>query len=193
MFFTQGNLGISVNWWNLLFIASVWLMGAVVAPYLGSRAKNLATKKDIEGITSLIESVKHQFASQLENQKQTNRLSLINTERRLGAHQEIFAVYVGVLEASRQGGDLLEERCQEAKDCFKNNCLYLGNDVTKAFKDSLKAVQHTKHVFEYGDDDEIKANSEQITLVGKLILAAVEQLGFSDVESQQRERSNQEE
>lgn len=51
-----------------LFVASL-ITGNFLPKYFGRKGENLATKEDIADITSKIETVKHEYASQLESVK----------------------------------------------------------------------------------------------------------------------------
>ena len=46
-----------------------YLIAHLLSPYLRKKSENLATRQDIEGITSKVEEVKHEYAAQLESIK----------------------------------------------------------------------------------------------------------------------------
>lgn len=55
--------------WTFLSLVAGLVIGNFLPRYLGQKGKNLATKEDISEITNKIETVKHEYATQLESVK----------------------------------------------------------------------------------------------------------------------------
>jgi hypothetical protein len=60
---------IILSWWQLGPVMLLTGLAAFVGTYLKKKGENLATKEDIEGLTRQIESVKTDYAQQLESFK----------------------------------------------------------------------------------------------------------------------------
>ena len=149
------------------------LLRSYLSPYLGEKAKNLATKEDIAEITAEIEKVKLEFASALEERKATHQLRLAALDRRLAAHQEAFALWreiVGTVYFEEIHATVL--KCQE---WWEKNCLYLEPDVRQAFIQSYGATHsHMALIDAHPDAKLVSEHWDRIIRVGDLILAAVQ-------------------
>lgn len=58
----------TATWTFFIFVGGL-VTGSFLPKYFGKKGENLATKEDIADITSKIETVKHEYASQLESVK----------------------------------------------------------------------------------------------------------------------------
>jgi hypothetical protein len=83
--------------YGIIFIVAA--VGAYIGAYLRRKGQNFADKEDIKKLTEIVESVRSQYAKDLENLANENRkvleyfsqkhqLSLACIDRRLAAHQD---------------------------------------------------------------------------------------------------------
>jgi hypothetical protein len=63
--------GLGFSWWIWLVTFVLAAVGAYLGSYLREKAKNLATKEDVTGLTELVETVRRQHAERLETFKKS--------------------------------------------------------------------------------------------------------------------------
>jgi hypothetical protein len=105
-----------MEWWDYLII--VVLQGIVTgciwyfAPYFKEKGKNVATREDIEEITDKIESVKNDYAKELEGLKsQLNakfHAQTVRFEKEFKVFEEVWASLVSLRDATRRLRPLFE-------------------------------------------------------------------------------------
>lgn len=136
--------------------------------YLTEKAKNLATKEDVEAITKQVEDIKdmysrrlkeleHQNALVLEQLRAQQQLRLAAVERRLAAHQEAFTLWRRlVAKAHSEDAQSAVLQCQ---DWWEENCLYLGAEARDSFNRAyFAAAVHRELTRARVDSAEVKAN-----------------------------------
>lgn len=120
-----------MQWTDYLSIAFlqavITLLVWYVAPYTKEKGKNLATREDIEGITDKIESVKTEYAKELEGLKsQLNskfHAQTVRFEKEFDSYKEIWGslieihahlrkLHLAIRDRSRQGESFEAERTQ---------------------------------------------------------------------------------
>lgn len=159
-----------------------------MTPYARKKGENLATKQDIADITEEIEKVQSEYAKQLEEISQQNRLILEQAkqkhelrvaalDRRLEAHQQAFTRWRRLLHKvhDKEIGKIVRE-CQE---WWVKNCLYLDAESRAAFRDAYHAAFLHRDLVNgnrgTGDGSEdIIQNFKVITDAGEKIVKGVE-------------------
>jgi hypothetical protein len=127
---------------NVLLGFSCFVLGMVVREFVPSyfrkKDENLATKEDVAKITELQKAVEHRFNELLEESKQRHTLRLAALDRRLGAHQEAFALWRELLASVYTDAiGTVVLRCQ---GWWENNCLYLEPVVRDSFVRAYSAA-----------------------------------------------------
>jgi hypothetical protein len=129
----------------IVFIVAA--VGAYFGAYLRRKGQNFADKEDIKKLTEIVESVRSQYAKDLENLAYENRkvleyfsqkhqLSLAVIDRRLAAHQDAYSVWLH-LAISYHDTIKRQKTLQNCQTFYNANCLYLGNRTRKAFKETM--------------------------------------------------------
>lgn len=108
--------------------------------YLSEKAKNLATKEDIAGITDKVEQVRLEYAKRLEQTKLSHQLRLAALDQRLKAHQQAYALLQELQDArgesTKNSGVVSHEIENVIAKCWQwwsNNCLYLEENARGKF------------------------------------------------------------
>lgn len=176
--------GVSLDISTLVLLGILALLGGFLGSYLRTKGKNLATKEDIEAITKKIESIKAEYATQLEllaqehriflkREEQRHDLSVAALEKRLAAHQEAYALWWNLMgNATNRGkvGDTVM-KCQE---WWVHNSLYLSSEARKAFSDAYHAaILHPNLLDSHSNADKIEDNWKTIVGAGEVLLKAV--------------------
>lgn len=147
------------------------MIGAVLGAYLGSylveKAKNRATRQDIEALTRLVEEIK--FALQARH---TLRFAAL--DRRLQAHQEAYGLsrkLVGAVQTKSE----VERVFSEIGDWFNANALYLEPEARDALWEAYLAayVHPSKEREQDCDGENARENWEKIVVAQEKIAAAV--------------------
>lgn len=162
--------------------------------YLRTKGKNLATKEDIKSITDEIESVKTEYAKQLEMLFQDNRvilsklqqhheLKLAALDKRLAVHQEAYVLWyklMGVANDREKSHQVVQE-CQE---WFVNNSLYLTDESRDAFHEAYMETIIRPGLLEDRQNNakEIKENFMKIRNAGSRIVESVNLPSWGDKE-----------
>ena len=149
--------------------------------YVNEKAKNLATREDIEGITHQIEAVKVQYARLLEDQRAQTQLRLAAVERRLQAHQEAYSLWRKIL--AHVHSNEIRETVMECQSWWDKNCLYLCEEARKAFRDAYDAAFNHKQYLQGHIESEIVKNFETITKAGPAIVKSVELPSLGEIEA----------
>jgi hypothetical protein len=162
------------NWWIYLGVIVLSAVGGFCGSYLRKKAQNIATKEDISDITDKIEEIKAQYNKQLELYKASlqlnSQLKTAALDLRLQKHQEAYTLWRNLLFNLRKEEDLYKaiEDCQKF---WENNCLYLTEEVRKAFHSAYVLAVDFKNL-PREDTDSIKEWHKEITEAGKKILEA---------------------
>lgn len=184
--------GVSLHTWALVLIGALALIGGYFGSYVRTKARNLATKEDIEEITNKVESIKAEYAKQLELLQQEHRqflqqqelkqkLSVAALDKRLAAHQEAYVLWWKLVgSATKKEGEDAAFECQE---WWVNNSLYLSPDVRNAFSQAYHAAFNHRALLDvHVDVDMIRKNWETIRQVGEEIVKAVALPGWGEQE-----------
>jgi hypothetical protein len=187
--------GVSLNLWSLLLLVVLVLLGSFVGSYVRMKGKDLATKEDIEQITNKVESIKSEYAKQLEllvqehrviyqGQERKYQLSVAALDKRLAAHQEAYSLWwelMGSASKRETVGDAVL-RCQ---DWWVHNSLYLSTEAREAFRHAYHAASlHPELLAAHVDGKEIRENWETIREAGDTIVKAVALPNWSEEEYQ---------
>lgn len=110
--------------------------------YLDRKAANLADKEDIDAITKIVESIKHDnelnLAKVTEALRAQTSLRLLAGERRIETHQKAYVLWQEMLDLIHQdGGAARADLKEECRAFYLANCLYLDAAVRIAFVDAL--------------------------------------------------------
>lgn len=126
-----------------------------IPAYLSEKAKNLASKEDIEAITKKVESVKSDYAHLLEEVKSNNQIKIASIEREKNTKKE---VYMEAIEAITRSQNLVTRFCNLnlSEDEITAS---LGNDAGKIAK--IQVV---------GSKETVKAVTEFMAKVGSASL-----------------------
>ncbi len=126
-----------------------------IPSYLSSKAKNLATKEDIEGITDKVESVRSGYAHLLEEVKSNNQLKIAAVEREKNTKKE---VYMEAVEAITLSQNMIPS--------FSN--LNLSEEkITSSMASNAGKIAKVQIV---GSKETVKAVTKYMSAVGKTLL-----------------------
>ena len=149
-------------------------MGSFYGSYLRGKARNLATKEDIRDITDKIEEIKAQYNRQLELYKSSlqlnTQLKTAALDLRLQKHQKAYTLWRSLLLNLRKEKELYNS-IDECQKFWEKNCLYLTEDVRKAFHSAYILAGDFKNIPRQ-DTDSIKEWHKEITEAGSKILEA---------------------
>lgn len=152
--------------------------------YLSEKAKNLATKEDVEVITDKIERVRGQYAENLQNLIHQNlllieemrgrqQLRLAAVDKRLQAHQEAFSLWRKLVASVHK--DPVWEVVLECQEWWDNNCLYLGPEARAAFNTAYRcASNHQEYLKDRSNPQLVKDNWKDIVDAGEAIVKSAE-------------------
>ena len=146
-FAVETSIGIQIL--NYGIIAVVAGVGGYVGAYLRRKAENRAHREDIENLTQLVESVRAEYARQLENLAQSNReilavssqqhqMRLAVLEERFRAHQQAYTLCRELFHAVHT--ERITDAVIKAQDWWEQNCLYLDADAREAFWSGIHAA-----------------------------------------------------
>jgi hypothetical protein len=146
-----------------------------ITVYLMEKARNAATKEDIEKITRDIESVRHEYQAQLERIKGTVQVRSAALSTRLQAHQGAYSVWAKIVQALYEGRatDSLE---REAHQWWIDNSLYLSPSARSAFREALDAATVLRLLTASAPSDraDVVKKTEVLHAAGKAIIEGVE-------------------
>lgn len=183
---------ILIKVWHFMLLFIFTMAASFLGSYLKMKGKNLATKEDIEAITNKVESIKADYAGQLEllvqehrltlhRQEQAHELSVAALDKRLAAHQEAYSLWwelMGYVHHEKRVHDQVV-KCQE---WWVKNCLYLSPNVYEAFRQAYHAADLHSSLLEIRDKKEIKENWDRMESVGRVIVKAVALPSWGDKE-----------
>jgi hypothetical protein len=102
------------------------------------KGQNLATKEDIEELTTKVEAVKIGFDKQREDYAQENRLKLAALTERLKVHQEAYTRWRElVVKIGDESASNFNNFVRDSEEWFHRNCLYFTNEAREAFLTSF--------------------------------------------------------
>lgn len=144
-----------------------------IPSYLQEKAKNLATKEDIEDITNKVESIRFLYASNLEELKGQHQLKLAAIDKRLQAHQEAFALWREILGAVYS--DEIGKVVIKCQDWWEKNCLYLEPNVREAFVKAYSASHiHRELSRDRSDAENVNRSWDTIVDFPKVLFEAIQ-------------------
>lgn len=144
-----------------------------IPKYFEEKAKNTATKEDIQGITNKIEEIKAQYQLLLENYKAKHSLRMAAIEKRLAAHQEAFCLWRklnGALNDEIRLADLVFE-CDK---WWGENSLYLEPEARQAFLDAWVSAKDLHNYKEANEIDLVRDCYNKLNNAGNIITTTVE-------------------
>lgn len=153
-------------------IVTVALSGAAafLGAYLAEKARNTATKEDIEDITHKIERTKVEYSKQLEELKGTYQLHSVSALKRMDALQGAYVRWTALIR-SVHSSNLNDEHGSTSKWLLEN-CIYLSAEVRSALDEALMAAFLHKGMLEARlPKNEIEENWAKIRRVSDVILA----------------------
>jgi len=166
----------------LLVVGIAYFIGRnAVGSYLSEKGKNLATREDIEQITSLVENVRAPYNQLLEELRARHQLRLAAIERRLQAHQESFTLWRELLGATHQPDvGKVVVKCQS---WWEQNCLYLEPEVRQAFVQAYFAAHiHDSFTKDRTNPEATKQNWREIVQFQEVLFKAVQLPPLSELE-----------
>jgi hypothetical protein len=155
-----------------------------IPSYLSEKAKNLATKEDVDVITEKIEKVKGQYAENLQNLIHQNnllleelkgrqQLRLAAVDKRLQAHQEAFSLWRKLVSSVHS--DTAWKVVLECQEWWNSNCIYLGQEARAAFNIAYScASQHQDFLKDRSNPQLVKDNWKDIVGAGEAIVRSSE-------------------
>jgi hypothetical protein len=113
------------------------------------------------------------FNSNIESVKAKNQFRLACLDRRLQAHQEAFGLWSELMKCPSE--QFLEVHARSSR-WWDNNCIYLEQEVSKAFRESLSAIhQHHLLIHVRGSDDiQIQKRFSEFEVFPKILFNAIQ-------------------
>ena len=129
----------------MAFIIALFARGFLPS-YFGEKGKNLATKEDIEAITTKVEAIRaeysralqlqsHQDQRQRDHENRMHAMRLAAVDKRLEAHQQAYVLW-RKLVASVHHSDRIGAVILECQAWWEKHCLYLDDEARQAFYDA---------------------------------------------------------
>jgi hypothetical protein len=147
-------------------------------PYLNEKAKSLATREDIAGLTHAVEAIKVQYATLIEAQKARHQLRLAGIDRRLQVHQEAFVHWRELFRSMHTPE--VNTTAGKCSEWWEQNCLYLEPNVREAFATALVAANsHASLLQDRSNADLVKQNWAEIMAFPKVMFDAIQLPGLS--------------
>lgn len=162
--------GISVNYTSVILIGIIVFIASFIGSYIRRKGQNLATKEDISEITNKIESIRADYAKNIESFSQHNRLKLAALDKRLEAHQQAYKLWLQLRRSVHNKGRKTDMviKCQK---WWEENCLYLDMDSRNAFMASIHAVAlHSDLTGGQAPKREVEENWRYINECGEIII-----------------------
>lgn len=162
--------------------------------YAAEKAKNLATREDIQEITRRVEEVKTLYAAQIKDLEHQNalvlerlradqQLRMAAAEKRLAVHQEAFTLWRKLMMAAHT--DQVLKVVLACQDWWERNCLYLAPQARDGFNRAYHAASaHRELVQDRTNVELAKSNWQLILAAGDQIVAGVELPSLGARESQ---------
>jgi hypothetical protein len=118
-------------------------LGSFAAAFFGSyirkKGENLAMKEDLDRLTRLVESIKHENAMFVEKFKAGQTHRFLAASERLAALQKAFSLWRGLFDVLRT--DEFEGVLAAARTWWNENCLYLDKPARQAFMQGLSSIE----------------------------------------------------
>ena len=114
-----------------------------IPQYLSEKAKNLASKEDIEAITDKVESVKSDYARLLEEIRSNNQIKFAAIEREKNTKKEI---YMEAVEAITRSQSIITRFCNlnlsedDITACLTNDAGKIAKIQVVGNKETVKAI-----------------------------------------------------
>ena len=191
-------LELTVGLLSLIAVSIALLLWRSYFPaYDGEKAKNLATREDIQEITGRVEEVKtfyaaqikdleHQNALVLERLRADQQLRMAAAEKRLAVHQEAFTLWRKLLMSAHS--DQVLKVVIECQEWWERNSLYLAPQARDGFNRAYFAASaHQELVQDRTNAELVKSNWQLILTAGDQIVAGVELPSLGARESQTAE------
>lgn len=191
-------LDLIVSLLSIIAVAvSVLLWRSYFPAYAAEKAKNLATREDVQEITRRVEEVKTLYAAQIKDLEHQNalvlerlradqQLRMAAAEKRLAVHQEAFTLWKKLLMSAHS--DEVLKVVIECQDWWERNCLYLAPQARDSFNRAYFAASHHRELVQDRSNAEaVKANWQLILMAGDQIVAGVELPSLGARESQTAE------
>ncbi len=140
--------------------------------YLSEKGKNLASKQDIEEITTKIEEVKLQYQRLIEDFKATHQLRLAAIDRRLEVHQEAYGFWREI--NGSMGTDNLDKIIAKCDAWWSKNSLYLEPEPREAFLNAWVTAKDFEFYKSCSDSELLSECYKTIQAAGNAITKAVE-------------------
>jgi hypothetical protein len=147
-----GSFGIGALLGGCIFYL---LIKSYIPSYLAEKAKNLATKEDIEFLTDKVESVKLGYAQILEEVKSSNQLKFAAIEREKATKKE---VYMEAVEAITRSQNIITSFC---------NLNLSDEQITASMVSDSGKIAKIQIV---GTKETVKAITEYMAAVGSVTL-----------------------
>jgi hypothetical protein len=180
---------------TLISVACALLLWRSYLPaYAAEKAKNLATREDVQDITRRVEEVKtlyatqikeleHQNALVLERLRADQQLRMAAAEKRLAVHQEAFTLWRKLHMNAHS--DQVNKVVLECQEWWEQNCLYLAPQARDSFNRAYFAASlHRQLVQDHSNAESMKANWQLILVAGEHIVSGVELPSLGARESQ---------
>jgi hypothetical protein len=126
------------------------LAATFFASYVRKKGENLATQEDLDKLTRLVESVKHENAMFVEEFKAGQTHRFLAASERLAALQKAFVLWRNLFDVLRTGQ--FEEDLAAARKWWNENCLYMDNPARQSFNQGLASIQAWVAQRERGED-----------------------------------------
>ena len=162
---------INFPWLAFAFVLVAFGAAAFFGAYLAEKAKNTATREDIEEITAKVESVRHTYSERIESLKGLIQLRGAALAERLKAHQEAYALWLKLFQNVHNREDI-GSVVMESQDWWATHCLYLTPEARDAFRGAISAA--FVHRDFLGDPRLVKENWAKLEDAGPAIVKGAE-------------------
>jgi hypothetical protein len=161
-----------------------YIVKSFIPAYLTEKGKNLATREDIAEITNKVESVRIEYAKQLQELAHQNtllieefrgksQLRLAAAEKRLEAHQRAFTLWRKLITSAH--GPEQGKAVDECQRWWEEHCIYLSPGAREAFSDAYWAVcRHPALLRDQGKQKDVTDNWDKLMKAGNKILEGAE-------------------
>ena len=160
----------------LVFAIALFAFGAAAfaGAYLAEKAKNTATREDIEAITAKVESVRHSYLERIESLKGIIQLRGAALAERLKAHQEAYALWLKLFQ-NVHNPENIGSVVLESQDWWGTHCLYLTPEARDAFRRAISAASIHRNLLGSGFDRKmVEDNWAKLEDAGPAIVKGVE-------------------
>lgn len=186
LYITFGGFGLGVV---AAVMAGFVVVKNYLGPYLGEKAKNLATREDIAALTREVEGVRVEFSALLEDRRARHQLRLAGIDKRLEVHQESFFLWRDLFRSMHSPN--VGEETIKCEKWWERNCLYLEPEVRKAFAAAFSAAhEHESLLRDRADAELAKQNWSVIMAFPKVLFSAIHLPGLSEEEFKALERKD---